>query len=79
MDEEKTTETNEEQRKREVKDSTTDHDLGSGGAYGPPVFGERGDPKRDAESGVPREPAQSEPGDLEPADQPGQGKETHGS
>lgn len=78
MDEEKTTETNEEQRKREAKDMTTDHDLGSGGAYGPPVTGERGDPKRDPESGVPREPAKSEPGDMAPADQPGQGKETHG-
>ena len=78
MDEEKTTETNEEQRKREAKDMTTDHDLGSGGAYGPPVLGERGDPKRDPESGVPREEAKSEPGDMAPADQPGQGKETHG-
>ena len=78
MDEEKTTETNEEQRKREAQDVTTDHDLGSGGAYGPPVTGERGDPKRDPESGVPREEPDSEPGDIKPTDDPTLGKDTHG-
>ncbi len=77
MDEEKTTETNEEQRNRETKDTSTD-DLGSESAYGPPSFGERGDPKRDPESGVPREEPGSEPGDLAATDDPNMGKESRG-
>lgn len=75
MDEKKT---GDELRDREAKDSSTHADTGSGGAYGPPEVGERGDPQRDSESGVPREPVEEEPGDLSPEDQPGMGKETHG-
>ncbi len=76
MDDDK--KTGDKLRENEATDNTTDWDTGSGGAYGPPEMGERGDPQRDPESGVPREPAKKEPGDLEPADQPGIGKDTHG-
>jgi hypothetical protein len=75
MDEEKT---GDELRDREAKDSSTRSETGSPGAYGPPEVGERGDPQRDPESGVPREEAQSEPGDIEPDDDPSMGKETRG-
>ena len=81
MDEEKTGEeskTGDELRQREAKDSTTSMDTGSAGAYGPPEVGERGDPQRDPESGVPRDPVKPEPGDIDPADEPGMGKDTHG-
>ena len=71
--------TREEQRQQEAKDTSTDFDLGSGGGHGPPATGERGDPKRDPESGVPRERPEPEPGDLDAKDDPTLGKETHGS
>ncbi len=71
-------ETRREQQKQEAQDTSTDFDLGSGGAHGPPVTGERGDPKRDPESGVPREEPESEPGDMAPTDDPTLGKDTHG-
>ena len=71
--------TREEQRQQEAKDTSTDFDLGSGGGHGPPATGERGDPKRDPESGVPREQAGPEPGDMDPEDDPTLGKETRGS
>ena len=57
------------------KDSDTRSEHGSGGGHGPPETGERGDPQRDSESG---DPVEAEPGDIAPADQPGQGKDTHG-
>ena len=67
-----------EAREREAKDSSTRGEGGSPGAYGPPETGERGNPQRDPESGVPREPVESEPGDIEPTDDPEMGKETRG-
>ena len=70
--------TRDEQRQQEAKDTSTDFDLGSGGGHGPPATGERGDPKRDPESGVPREEAKPEPGDIKPTDDPEMGKETRG-
>ncbi len=76
MDEKKT---GDETREREAKDTTTDWDTGSGGGYGPPNVGERGDPQRDPESKADREPVKSEPGDIPPTEDPTLGKETHGS
>lgn len=70
--------TRDEQRQQEAKDTSTDSAQGSGGAHGPPMTGERGDPKRDPESGVPREEAKPEPGDIKPTDDPEMGKETRG-
>jgi hypothetical protein len=65
-------------REREAKDSSTRSESGSPGAYGPPEHGERGNPQRDPESGVPRESVESEPGDIKPTDDPEMGKETRG-
>ena len=75
MEEDKT---DDEVREREAKDSSTSSESGSPGAYGPPESGERGDPQRDPESGVPREPVKPEPGDIKPTDDPEMGKETRG-
>ena len=70
--------TSDEQRQREAKDSTTRSEPGSPGAYGPPELGERANPQRDPESGVPRETPEPEPGDIDPNDDPEMGKETRG-
>jgi hypothetical protein len=70
--------TKDEVREREAKDSSTRSETGSPGAYGPPEHGERANPQRDPESGVPRDPIESEPGDMDPKDDPTLGKETRG-
>ena len=70
--------TEDAQREREAKDSGTRAHTGGPANYGPPEFGERSDPKKDPESGVPREPVKPEPGDIAPKDDPEMGKETRG-
>lgn len=70
--------TDDDVRTRETKDSSTHAETGAPGAYGPPEVGERGNPQRDPESGVPREEVEPEPGDIDPKDDPSMGKETRG-
>lgn len=70
--------TGDELREREAKDSTTRSETGGPGSYGPPEVGERGDPQREPESGVPREPVEEEPGDIKATDDPEMGRETRG-
>ncbi len=62
----------------EATDPTTEGSAGSGGAYGPPVAGDKANRERDAESLVDREPVEAEEGDLAPTEDPTLGKETHG-
>ena len=59
-----------EREERSVPDETGEDKGESAGA--------KGDPQRDAESGVPREPAPEEERDIDPEDDPELGKETRG-
>ncbi len=66
-------------RNREAVDSSSEDSGGSGGAWGPPVLGEKANRDRDAESLVDREPVEAEEGDIPPKDDPSLGRETRGS
>jgi len=63
---------------REATDPTVRAESGGPGAYGPPEAGAKGDPKRDDESGLPREDPPADEREIDNPDDPEMGQETRG-
>lgn len=63
---------------REATDPTVRAEGGSPGGYGPPESGAKGDPKRDDESGLPREDPPGDEREIDDTEDPELGTETRG-